>query len=76
MRSASLRCAIEKIAMRGLPSGVYSSRPMSSGSPSSHASKPGRREQVVQRHREFEAILRRIERLEIEHADARRPAAV
>ena len=41
MRSASSRWAIEKMAMRGLPSGVASRRPMSSGSPSIHAAKPG-----------------------------------
>ena len=41
IRSVSLRCAIEMTAMRGLPSGVWSRLPMSSGSPSSHASKPG-----------------------------------
>ena len=41
IRSASLRCAIEMIAIRGLPSASYSSDWTSSGSPSSQASKPG-----------------------------------
>ncbi len=41
MRSLSDRCAMERIAMRGLPSGVNSSRCMSSGSPFSQAEKPG-----------------------------------
>ena len=43
---------------------------MSSGSPSSHDCKAGRGEQVVERHRQLEAILRRKERFEIH---ARRP---
>ena len=41
MRSASLRCAMEMIEMRGLPSGVNSSRCASSGSPCIHVAKPG-----------------------------------
>ena len=32
---------MEKMETRGFPSGVYSKPAMSSGSPSSHASKPG-----------------------------------
>ena len=41
MRSASPRCAIEKIETRGLPSAVRSSAAGSSGSPSNHWSNPG-----------------------------------
>ncbi len=41
IRSASPRCAIEKIDTRGFPPAPWSILPMSSGSPSSHASKPG-----------------------------------
>ena len=41
MRSASFRCAIETMAIRGLPFASYSSDWMSSGSPLSQASKPG-----------------------------------
>ncbi len=41
MRSASFRCAIEMIAIRGLPSASYSSDWMSRASPASQASNPG-----------------------------------
>ena len=41
MRSASLRCAIETMATRGLPSGVCRSASTSRGSPSIQAPKPG-----------------------------------
>jgi len=40
MRSASARCAIEMIEMRGLPCAVNSRRCASSGSPASQAAKP------------------------------------
>ena len=41
MRSASPKWAIEKIAKRGLPSGVYKNLSRSSGSPAIHDSNPG-----------------------------------
>ena len=41
MRSASLRCAIEMMEIRGLPSAVNSSRCASSGSPLIQVAKPG-----------------------------------
>ena len=49
IRWASARCAIDTTATRGLPSGVHSSRPTSSGSPSSQASKPGAAATVLSR---------------------------
>ncbi len=42
---------------------------MSSGSPLIHAANPGEASRVVQSHRSCRALFRRIERLEIEHAD-------
>ena len=71
MRSASPRCAIEKIAIRGLPAGVHSMRPTSSGLALHPGAEARRREQVVEPHGELEALLGRIERLEVEDADAR-----
>ena len=44
---------------------------MSSGSPSSHASKPGEAKQIIQRHREREPFLGRVERFQIQHSDSR-----
>ena len=44
---------------------------MSSGSPFSHRSKPGRGEQVVDLHREREPVGRLVERLDVDHADRR-----
>ncbi len=41
MRSASPKCAIEKIASRGFPDGVYRNLSRSNGSPDIHDSKPG-----------------------------------
>ena len=41
IRSASPKCAIEKMAMRGLPAAEWSSRLTSSGSPCNHDAKPG-----------------------------------
>ena len=41
IRSDSERCAIERIATRGLPSSVHSNFEMSSGSPSIQEAKPG-----------------------------------
>ena len=63
----SSRWAIETIASRGLPSGVYSSRSMSSGSPSHPSREARRREQIVERaSRGSKRSLRGKERLEIE----------
>ncbi len=71
MRSASERCAIEKIATRGLPPSLRSSSP----DVERHALHPeleaGRGEQVVERQSELEAILLRVERVEVEDADLR-----
>ena len=69
MRSASLRCAMEMIEMRGLPSGVNSSRCASSGSPCIQVAKPGEAMQVVDLHRELEAVFRGKEGFEIEGAE-------
>jgi len=41
IRSASVRCAIDTMETRGLPSGVCSSASTSRGSPSIQAPKPG-----------------------------------
>ena len=57
--------------MRGLPAGVRSIRAMSSASPVIHGAKAGGGEQVVEAHRQLEALLRRIEGFEIQHADPR-----
>ena len=70
IRSRSSRCAIETIATRGLPAGVRSMLAMSSGCALEPQREARRGQQAVQAHRQREAILLRIERLEIEHADA------
>ena len=44
---------------------------MSSGSPCEPGAEARRRQQLIELHRQREAILRREERLEIEHADLR-----
>ena len=76
MRSASLRCAIEMIEMRGLPSAVNSRRCTSSGSPLIQAAKPGEASRLLMRHRELEPLLRRKERLQVEGAElVERPAS-
>ena len=69
IRSASPRCAIEKIDARGRPSGVRSSPAGSSGSPFEPLLEPWRRQDAVQLQRQVEAILLREERLQIEHAE-------
>ena len=51
--------------------GGVEQRPMSSGSPSSQAAKPGAASSVVEPHGEREAIGGGEERLELEHADLR-----
>ena len=63
MRSASERCAIEKIATRGLPASLSRRCPTSSGSPSHPGCEARRGEQVVERHRQLEAVLRRVRRI-------------
>ncbi len=70
MRSASERCAIEKMATRGLPASVLRSEPISSGSPSSHVAKRRRGQQVVQPHGQAEAVLGREEGFEVHDPDA------
>jgi hypothetical protein len=57
---------MEMIEMRGLPSGVKSSRCASSGSPESQVANPGRCDECIQSHGELEPVLRGKERLEIE----------
>ncbi|NCA10215.1 hypothetical protein EBR56_00115 [bacterium] len=49
IRWASFKCAIETTLTRGLPSAVHRSRPTSSGSPASQASKPGAAATVLSR---------------------------
>ena len=49
IRCASFKCAIETTLTRGLPSGVQSRRPTSSGSPVSQASNPGAAATVLSR---------------------------
>ena len=61
---------------RGRPSAVNSRPPTSSGSPCSQASKPARRQQAVQPHRELEPILLREERVEVERAYPRHRRAL
>ena len=70
MRSRSSRCAIERIERRGLPSGVWSRRATSSGSPSVQAAKPGEASRLLSVIASACAVLRREEGLEVEHADA------
>ena len=54
-----------KMEARGRPCGVNSSRPMSSGSPSSQASNPGRGQDGVEAHGELEPLLGREEGVEV-----------
>ena len=49
IRCESFRCAIDTTLTRGRPAGVQRSRPTSSGSPSSQASKPGAAATVLSR---------------------------
>ena len=69
IRSASFRCAIEKIASARLARRRVEQALDVERLAFHPRAEPGRGEQVVERHRELEAILRREERLEVEHAD-------
>ena len=69
MRSASERCAIEKIATRGLPASLRRSAADVERVALQPELEAGRGEQVVERQRELEAVLLREEGVEVEHAD-------
>ena len=69
MRSASLRCAIEMMEMRGLPSRREQQSLRVEWLALIHVAKPGEAMQVVDAHRELESLFRREEGLEVEGAD-------
>ena len=69
IRSASLKCAIEKIAILGLPAGRMQHLPDIQRLPLEPGGEPRRGKQIVELHRQREPILRGIERFEVEHPD-------
>ena len=61
---------MEKIATRGLPAGVYRSSTRCRAARPHPVLEPRRGQQVVQPHRQREAVLRRDRTIRVEHADA------